>query len=491
MNFKILVVDDEEIMCTLLKEVLSAEGHDVYTASNGVDALGVLEEEGCDIILSDIRMPDMDGLKLLHAIIERDPEKIVIMMTGYATLATAREAIKEGAYDYLMKPFDIEGVRRSIKKAAERRRLYLENERLKTIMPLFEISNRLIETRESEQLLELILMSAMNQTKSPKGAIVLFAKNNDLPLSVLKRDLELDSSHNDLGKKAIEKLLSGANGLLVTRNDKHPLIGKMPRVKTLPFAGEPGAGDAVLCPITVRREDTVGCVIVQKDTTQDSFSEGDCDLLAVLSNQAGTSIENSRLIKDLEQVSVSTLQSLVLILEAKSPYTSGHSLRVSRYARLIALELGFDEKEVKRVEAGGMLHDIGKIGVSEDILIKPAPLTPEEYEQVKRHPVIGDEMLAPLAYLRDVRPLIRHHHERMDGLGYPDGIKAGMLSVSERIMVVADAYEAMLAKRPFRGIIGVKNAREELLEHKRTQFDADLVDVVIRLSEKGSLTLDE
>ena len=171
-------------------------------------------------------------------------------------------------------------------------------------------------------------------------------------------------------------------------------------------------------------------------------------LFAGLAHQAKLAIEGAEHYAELERTFVSTIAALANALEAKDHYTSTHARWITDMALLVGRELAFDRDALKRLELGALFHDIGKIGVPSAILQKPGPLTDEEFEIVKSHPELGEKILAPIERLADVRPIVRACHERWDGLGYPDGIAGETIPLEARIVLVCDAYHAMVSDRP-------------------------------------------
>jgi putative two-component system response regulator len=170
------------------------------------------------------------------------------------------------------------------------------------------------------------------------------------------------------------------------------------------------------------------------------------------------------------------LFSLALGVEAKDPYTEGHCQRLARYATALGKRLGLDEELQVALRRGGVLHDIGKIAVPEHILIKKGPLTPEERTVMEKHPLTGERICAPLKSLRNVLPIIRHHHERIDGSGYPDGLKGEQIPITARIITTVDIYDALTTDRPYRKAMPPSEALEQIHEEtKRGWWDADLV----------------
>ncbi len=185
---------------------------------------------------------------------------------------------------------------------------------------------------------------------------------------------------------------------------------------------------------------------------------------------------------------ISILKSLAIVVESKDPYLQEHSLRVTRYAVLLARELGLNEEEIDIIEQTGRFHDIGKIGISDTILQKKGELDADEWEQIKAHPVIGYKIVEPLKLLHIALPGIRHHHERYDGQGYPDRLKGEDIPKSARIMAIADAYEAITADRPYRRGRRPQEAAAELQRNAGTQFDPEFVEAFVRvLKETGEI----
>ena len=167
-------------------------------------------------------------------------------------------------------------------------------------------------------------------------------------------------------------------------------------------------------------------------------------------------------------------------LEAKDPYSSFHSLNVSSYARELARVAGFSQKDVSLIGIAGMLHDIGKIGIQESILQKEGPLTDEEYQRIKKHPMIAAVILEPVDELSSIIDTVKHHHEWYNGKGYPAGLKGEDIPLGARIMAIADSYDAMTTSRPYRHTpVTEENAISELRKGSGTQFDPGLVDLFI------------
>jgi len=185
--------------------------------------------------------------------------------------------------------------------------------------------------------------------------------------------------------------------------------------------------------------------------------------------------------KELRELYQGLIHSFVSAIDAKSPWTKGHSERVTNYAIAIAKEMGIKEKDTETLRTAALLHDIGKLGTYDVILDKPGRLTHEEFELVKMHPGKGAEILKPVAQLGKILPLIKHHHETIDGKGYPDGLKGEEIPLCARILHVADSYDSMTADRPYRPDPGIEYAISELKKYSGTQFDPKVVEAFLKV----------
>lgn len=236
-------------------------------------------------------------------------------------------------------------------------------------------------------------------------------------------------------------------------------------------------------PLIINNE-IIGIMEAVNKKKNESFSQSDMEIFVALANQAAIAIQNAQYYEKLNDLFLSTLKSLSTAIEAKDKYTRGHTERVTKYSVLLAKELEFEPEFVKTVEIAGLLHDIGKIGVDEKILMKPARLTDEEYKIIKEHPRIGEEIMEPIKELKEILPGIRNHHERWDGNGYPDGLKKKEIPLLGRIIALADAYDAMTSDRPYRKGFNSSLAIKEIANCTGTQFDPELADKFITLIKK-------
>jgi HD-GYP domain-containing protein (c-di-GMP phosphodiesterase class II) len=210
-----------------------------------------------------------------------------------------------------------------------------------------------------------------------------------------------------------------------------------------------------------------------------TFCDRDLHLLKILSHQVAIAIENARLLESLHTVFIETVSSLASAIDAKDPYTGGHTKRVAFFSQLIARYMGFSKDEVEKVKIAALLHDIGKIGIDDKVLKKQAPLVDEEWEHMKDHPDKGYRILAHLKQLKYATDGMRYHHERPDGNGYPFGLKGDEIPMIARIISVADTFDAMTSNRPYRKGLSYEIAFEEIVRHRGTQFDEKVVDAFI------------
>lgn len=205
------------------------------------------------------------------------------------------------------------------------------------------------------------------------------------------------------------------------------------------------------------------------------FDADDLARLRSLAEQASTALTNSRLVERLDEMSWGSLKALARTIDANSPWTAGHSERVTSVALRIGSAIGLPAAELDAIHRGGLLHDIGKIGVPAAILDKPERLTPEDRALIERHPVIGAEILGPLPVFARAVPLVRWHHEKLNGSGYPDRLRGDQIPLNVRILTVADVWDALNSERPYRPAWPIDQALNHLREHTGSKFDPTVV----------------
>lgn len=215
------------------------------------------------------------------------------------------------------------------------------------------------------------------------------------------------------------------------------------------------------------------------------FNEDDLQMMHSIANQAAVALENANLYRQVQKSYFDTIRALVQAVEEKDTYTRGHSERVTTFSVKIAEKMAFSEKQIVTIRYGGVLHDIGKIGINVNIIQKPGRLTDEEFNMIKNHPLIGERIISPIAFLKDVLPVVSQHHERYDGQGYPLGIDGSRMVPEARVLAVADAYDAMITARPYRSPLPREEAMAELRRCSGTQFDPIVVESFLELLETG------
>ncbi|MBA7665505.1 Cyclic di-GMP phosphodiesterase [subsurface metagenome] len=330
----ILIVDDEGIIRRLLHQKLSSEGYRCEQAGNAEQALEKLKSGAIELVILDIKMPGKPGTELLPEIKVKYPDTAVIMATAISDASIAIGCMKQGAYDYVTKPFNLDEVSLSVNRALEKRRLELEN-------------------RDYQQHLEQKVEEQANKIRA-------------------------------------------------------------------------------------------------------SF--------------------------------FNAITALAYALEAKDVYTSGHSQRVTEVSVTIAKELGLPKESLEKIRLAGLVHDIGKIGIRESVLNKPGSLTEEEYEHIKLHSETGEHILNPIVEDEEILKAVRHHHERYDGLGYPDGLKGEQIPQLARIIAVADTFDAMTSERPYRKAMSKEAACAEVERCRGTQFDPEAADAFLEVWRLASKT---
>jgi len=218
------------------------------------------------------------------------------------------------------------------------------------------------------------------------------------------------------------------------------------------------------------------------------FDDSDLELTKTLSNYIAVAIENARLYSELKATFYATAETLTETIELRDPCTGGHTKRVKHYSLIIGRYLGLSKDELESLELAAILHDIGKIGIRDDILLKKGKLTEQEMLHMKMHSIYGAELLHSIKQLKEIVPVVRNHHERYDGTGYPDGLKGDEISLMARILTVADSFDAMTTRRPYKKSISTEAALEELRRCSGTQFDPAVVEAFLQAFADGAVS---
>jgi putative nucleotidyltransferase with HDIG domain len=275
-----------------------------------------------------------------------------------------------------------------------------------------------------------------------------------------------------------------AEQLLVALRERKSvmLINHLAKDKTFGWLHE-HAQQLLAVPL-MRQEQLLGCLFAVDKTGGGEFDTVDSKLLNSIGNESAIYLENSMLFEDVRSLMMGLLHSLTSAVDAKDTYTCGHSERVALLSRYLAQQAKLSAGEVERVYMAGLLHDVGKIGVPEAVLQKTGRLTPEEFEQIKKHPEIGARILRDVKQIEDIIPGVLHHHERYDGRGYPAGLAGENIPLMGRIICLADCFDAMTSSRTYRKALPLEVALTEIRRCSGTQFDPVLTDAFLGIGAK-------
>ncbi len=467
----ILIADDEADITAVLSDILSGQGYRVDTAADGSEAWQKLQDRPFEAVITDLKMPRMGGLELLRRVTEAGLPPAVIMMTGFATVETAIEALKIGAYDYIMKPFKVSELLQVVDRAIEKVRLAAENLQLKEQISLLRLSEAVASKLDLDEILGIVVDAALKEVNAD-GVELLFRPTGSTEFTrrvSQGRDGPVPPAVGDI--RGLERTLDGAPHVQLRGDMLAPLLSP-----------EAAGRVSTLLSIPLKRGgDVLGVLNAYTGLARHSFLPREEKALLVLGDRAASSLENALLYSDLETALRDTINSLAEAVEAKDPYTRGHSERVTEVCGLIAEVMGVDDDTYGRLRQAGKLHDIGKIGTPTAILNKKGPLDADEMSVIRKHPATGMKILQPISFLKGVPKIVYHHHERWDGSGYPEGISGHEIPIEARIMAVADTYEAMSAKRVYRGPQPYEKIENELKAFSGTQFDPECVEAFLRL----------
>ena len=244
----------------------------------------------------------------------------------------------------------------------------------------------------------------------------------------------------------------------------------------------------MICVSVKSRDRIIGALQAINRLNARPFTLEDQRLFEPLARQVGIAIENSRLYEEVKDTFFSTVATLAEAIEKRDPYTGGHVRRVVEISLILGEELGLNAEEIETLYLSAILHDVGKIGIRDVVLQKHGPLSPEEMAHIREHPEIGAEILARIKQLEGVIQAVRHHQERCDGLGYPEGLKGEEIPLASRVIAVADTFDAMTTDRPYRRRLSDDAAAQEIERGAGTQFDPDVVEAFRRAYRQGRIS---
>ena len=342
---------------------------------------------------------------------------------------------------------------------------------------LTELSTVLNSTLDQEEVRERAMQAATRLMNCEVSSLLLL--DND------SHELYFEVALGDKGEKVKEIRLQVGEGIAgwVAKHGEPLLIADVVNdERHFRKADEKSkfvTRDMLCVPLKVKNK-VIGVLEAINKLEGEVFNDEDLKLFLLLANQVAIAVDNARLYKELRETFLQTVEALADAIEKRDPYTGGHTKRVVRYSTAISEYIGIDPSEKESLKISAILHDIGKIGIEDVVLRKPSRLSKEEFEEMKKHPVLGHEIMGKILQLRDVIPGMRYHHERCDGKGYPDGLTCDEIPLIARIIAVADAFDAMTTDRPYRKGLDMDTAVEELERCSGKQFDEHIVRAFVR-----------
>jgi len=376
---------------------------------------------------------------------------------------------------------DISFALESMEKEERRKRaeVKLEN-RVIELTTLSEVSANISSTLEIDRVLELSLGSARQLLDAECGSIMLLDEKEKLLTVTASSGLSKEFAETK------EKLGEGIAGHVAKTGKPLFLKKDMKDTQFEKYRKERKIKDALSIPI--RTKDKIIGAFNVDNKRQGTFTQSDLRFFTILASEVGAAIENARLYQDIKQGLLNTVKALAMAVDAKDPYTHGHSERVVKYSLAIANEMNLPKEEIEEIEISARLHDVGKIGVSGKILGKLTSLTEKEWNVIKKHPKTSVKILEPVDFSFSIVSCVLSHHERPDGKGYPNGISKNEIPLGASIIKVADAFDAMTSDRPYRKALSEKKAISELKKHSGTQFHPEVVEAFLRVC-KGATVL--
>lgn len=332
---------------------------------------------------------------------------------------------------------------------------------------------------KQNEFYQTALDSACEIVNATRGSIMVFDENKRELIIVASRGISrevIENTRIKVGEGIAGRAFEKGETIFVTDPSSHPQYKG--------FMGyEEQQEPFISIPLKVK-EKPFGVLNIHLKKENYSFSDYDLKFLTILAGEIAITIENIKLYENVENFYLELVQTLARLIDAKDAYTGDHASRARERAVKLAKELNMPEQMVKYVEYAALLHDIGKIGIDPKILLKPGKLTEEEYTEIKKHPVIGYQILAPIDFLAPVAQMILYHQEWYNGMGYPEGLKGEEIPFGSRLIAVIDAWDAMTSDRPYRKALPKEQAIEELKKGAGKQFDPKVVEAFIKLIKK-------
>ena len=529
---KILIVDDMEENLYLLETLLKGSGYEVVTAKDGVEALDKLKEESIDMIVSDILMPKMDGFQLCRECKKDDSFKSIPFLFYTATYTEKKDeefALSLGAEKFIVKPQESEVLLIILEEIIEEHKkgaLVAPKEPIKEEETyLTEYNKRLIKKLEKKMLdLEksdkrIKYLYSVLGTIRGVNQLIIREKNKDILLQK-SCDVLIGARGYNLAwlgflkdEKNFAIVVGSPLGEAVSRFCEQVMAGDYPPcikkafIQKVPFMVVDKSRECVDCllkdehsgkqSVIMRIEHNhklFGLLVIMLAPDIHVMEEEEI-LLREVAADIAFGLHNIELeekdklaeqklqqsYKRLQKTMEDTIYTIGKIAETRDPYTSGHQKNVSQIAIFIAREMKLPKDKIEGIRIASLVHDIGKISLPAEILNKPTKLSEIEYSLIKDHSQIGHDILKSIDFSYPVTQIILQHHERLNGSGYPQGLKGGNILLEARIIGVADVVEAMSSHRPYRPALGIDKALEEISKNKGILYDPEVVDVCLKL----------
>jgi response regulator RpfG family c-di-GMP phosphodiesterase len=470
---RVLVVDDNASLLRFLVSAFSANGCTVMRAAAAEQALALITEHSFDLVVSDIKMPGLTGLDLLRAVKGKQPGTPVVLITGNPSVNSAVFGLRHGAYDYLPKPFSIREVQDLLARIRADRLKWdgqvplpagLTEElsrRQSGVEVMFRIGDLALQGLETSLFMDEVLRLVGQSIK------------NDAALVLLRDEQGVFSCSQQGAGPLVTRLLTS-----LQRSFEEMVATGGRETLGLTTGGEPL--EAIAAVITSVGH-SMGVVCLARQAASGGFLPDERDMLLGYAQTTAVALQKLILRENVERNLVDTITAFVNAIESKDRYLKGHSARVALYSVEIAQTLGMTPELVEVVRRGAMLHDLGKLSIMDTILRKPARLTPEEFAIIQTHPMVRAKILEPLRFLARETCAVRHHHERFDGTGYPDGLRGEDIPFVARVVTVADVFDAITSNRPYRTALALDEAREEISKGIGSHFDPAVVEAFLRV----------
>jgi response regulator RpfG family c-di-GMP phosphodiesterase len=458
---RLLVIDDDEEIRSLFTTVLRKEGYKVFSADCGKKGIEIFKEKETDMVLLDLQMPEMDGFEVLSLLQKENSHIPVIIVTGHGTVTNAVKSLKEGAADFIVKPFEMQELLQAVRRNLKVKKLTREISKLRMVETTLQLNKTIVSLTGLDELLKKVIMIIDNLLSPDSIAVYLLDRKRQ------NFNIKAEKFRGNYKRKLLKSYrLDEMNEIF--RNGKALVKNNGNSTVTVPIAG---------------KEKKTG--VIQIDFPKERvIKEEDIIFLESFAMQLGIGIENANLFEQVHFSYINAVKSLVNSLEARDPYTKGHSDQVTAYALILGEKMGLSEEDLEILKDASSLHDLGKLGIEDKILLKPSALDEKEIKIIRKHPEITVKILKPLNISKEAVEACLYHHERVDGKGYPNGLKGEEIPIFARILSVADAYSAMTSDRPYRSRLSTMKAISELKRCSGTQFDRRVVETCAEVLEE-------